>query len=315
MEAKLIEKTYYYLWIVLLGFIAFSCEEEFVPEINNAPPEIVVEGYIEAGDNATSPYVILTRSIPFFNEINLNNANDFYVRGADITVTNRDVVIELQEFCLNDLDPAQQVIAAEFFGIDLDSAMIDFCVYIDPTFSMVGVEGEQYDLNIEVEGKTITATTTLPEVPTIVEYAFSDTPGVPNDTLRELRMTLQDDPNEANFYRYFTNVNDAGELAPITSVLNDLFFAGEVVEFPLPKAEPRGVEFNLETFGYYELGDTVEIKFCTIDEAHYDFWSTLEFNRANQGPFSSYTAISYNIEGGIGIWGGYSAYITRLIVE
>ncbi len=307
-----------YLHILLFFFASmlfYSCEEEFVPEINSLPPEIVVEGYIEAGDAPTSPFVILTRSIPFFNEINLNAIDGFFVRDAVITVSTDNQTVQLEEFCLDELDPIQRGIAAELFGFDLDSTDINFCVYIDPTFSMIGEVGKQYDLNIEVEGKTITASTTLPAKSNVTDYTFFDTPGEPSDTLRELRVTLADEPNEANFYRYFTSENEEGMLAPFNSVLNDLFFDGDEFQFPLPKAEQADVEFNFESFGFYRVGDTIDVKFCSIDEAHYDFWSTLEFNRANQGPFSSYTAISYNIEGGLGIWGGYTASITRLVVE
>ena len=292
-----------------------SCEEEFVPEINSAPPEIVVEGYIEGGDSPTSPYVILTRSVPFFSEINLNNVNGFFVRDAIITVTTDDKSIQLEEFCLSELTLAQRIVVSELFGVNTDSMGLDFCVYIDPTFSMLGEEGKQYDLQIEVEDKVLTATTCIPPKAIISDLAFVDLPGIPVDTLRELRVTLEDIANEANFYRYFTNRNEEGYLASLNSVLNDLFFDGDKFEFPLPKAEASDVEFNFETYGFYKVRDTMDIKFCTIDEAHYDFWSTLEFNRANQGPFSSYTAISYNIEGGIGIWGGYSSSIRRLVVE
>ncbi len=304
-----------YLAFLCAACIFLSCEEEFVPEINSAPPEIVVEGYIEGGDNPTSPYVILTRSVPFFSEINLNNVDGFFVRDAIITVTTDDKVVELEEFCLSELSPAQQIIVSELFGVNTDSMGLDFCVYIDPTFSMLGEEGKQYDLRIEAQGKVLTATTNIPQRARISDLAFVDLPGIPVDTLRELRVILEDEVDEANFYRYFTNRNDEGYLAALNSVLNDLFFDGDKFEFPLPKAEASDVEFNFETYGFYKVGDTMEIKFCSIDEAHYDFWSTLEFNRANQGPFSSYTAISYNIEGGIGIWGGYSSSIRRLVVE
>ncbi len=304
-----------YILVLLLAACLWTCEEEFIPEIDDSPPEIVVEGYIEAGDNSTTPFVILTRSIPFFSQIDLNQVDDFFVRDALITVSSENRIVELQEFCLSELDQAQQQIAAELFGLDLDSANLDFCVYVDPTSSMSGQEGKKYDLKIEVEGKVITASTTLPELSEISNYSFVDTPGVSSDTLRELRITLADRQDEVNFYRYFTEVNEEGMLAAINSVLNDLFFDGDEFEFPLPKAEAGDVEFDFESYGYYRVGDTVDIKFCTIDEAHYDFWSTLEFNRANQGPFSSYTKISYNIEGGIGIWGGYSSSIKRLIVE
>jgi len=303
------------LILVLFGWLLISCEEEFTPIVEASPPDIVVEGYIEGGDNATMPYVILTRSIPFFSEIDLNQVEGFFVRDAEITVKTENRTVILEEFCLSELTEAQRGIVGELFNIQSDSTGLDFCVYIDPTFSLSGDEGTTYNLEVKVDDKLITASTLLPFKSELSNYAFFDLPGVSNDTLRELRVTLNDPANEANFYRYFTSINDEGMLAPLQSVVNDLFFDGDQFELPLAKAESGDVDFDLDTYGYYTVGDTVDIKFCTIDEAHYDFWSTLEFNRANQGPFSSYTAISYNTTGAIGIWGGYSCSIKRLIVE
>ena len=57
--------------IFLAVFVLFlsSCEEEFIPEVTTDVQPLVVEGYIEAGEQAAGPYVILTRSIPFFSTI------------------------------------------------------------------------------------------------------------------------------------------------------------------------------------------------------------------------------------------------------
>jgi len=45
-------RNYLYLTLAITLIISFlSCEEEYIPEIANAEPEIVVEGYIEAGKN------------------------------------------------------------------------------------------------------------------------------------------------------------------------------------------------------------------------------------------------------------------------
>jgi len=301
--------------LFIMVAVATSCEEEFTPITNFSPPDIVVEGYIEGGDNATSPYVILTRSIPFFSELDLNAVDSFFVHDADIIVSTSGDTVFLEEFCLSELSDAQREIIAQSFNIGVDTAGLDFCVYLDPTFSLSGEESKTYELEIKVDDKLINASTLVPKKSKISNYTFFDIPGVPNDSLRELRVTLEDPPNEANFYRYFTSINEAGMLAPTQSVVNDLFFDGDQFVLPLAKAESADVQFNLDTYGYYRVGDTVDIKFCTIDEGHYDFWSTLEFNKANQGPFSSYTAISYNTNGAIGIWGGYSCSIQRLIVE
>ena len=53
----------------------------------------------------------------------------------------------------------------------------------------------------------------------------------------------------------------------------------------------------------------------SIGEEQFNFWNTLEFSRANQGPFSSYTRIDHNVEGGLGIWGGIAARYYPLTVD
>ena len=91
--------------LALLFLIAFysACETEFIPENINSEPELVVEGYIELGEDALPPYVILTRSRPFFNTIDSNQLNNIFVRGAEVIVSNNGQSVRLTEFCLNDL--------------------------------------------------------------------------------------------------------------------------------------------------------------------------------------------------------------------
>jgi hypothetical protein len=98
-------------------------------------------------------------------------------------------------------------------------------------------------------------------------------------------------------------------------VVEDLFFDGKMFEFQLLNPRTTRADVDPDEFGLYFVGDTISIKWCTIDEAHFDFWNTLEFSSANQGPFSSYTRLESNIEGGLGIWGGYSVSYYTLPVE
>ena len=74
-------------------------------------------------------------------------------------------------------------------------------------------------------------------------------------------------------------------------------------------------EKEKNTFGLFKIGDSVAIKWSAIDETHFNFWNTLEFNKGNQGPFSTYTTINSNIIGGLGNWGGYNSKIYRLKVK
>lgn len=303
--------------LFLLFAISFyiSCEEPFTPEESDEPSEIVVEGYIEAGENAAPPYVLLTKTLPFFSEISTNEFNNLFVNDAEIMVSDGSNEIQLTEICLNELSPAQQELAGELFGLDTDSLEANFCVYIDLTGAMMGEAGKTYDLTINVEGKTLTASTTIPFHVPIDTMAFEDITGQPVDTLRDLRAYLDDPAGIENYYRYFTSQNGSALNAGTQSVIDDAFFDGKYFEFILPENDLPEEEVDFNSFGTYTVGDTIQIKWACIDKTHFDFWSTLEFNAANQGPFSSYTIVASNVEGGLGVWGGYSVSYYNKIVE
>ena len=196
-----------------------------------------------------------------------------------------------------------------------DTAGLNFCVYLDPTFSMRGEIGKTYDLQIQAEGKELTSTTTIPEHVPIDSLWFIDPPGNPPEDLLELRVIVSDPAGVRNFYRYSTSINGGPFIPGFNSVADDALFDGKSFEFPLAKGEQRDVEGDINTFGLYTKGDTVTIKWMSIDQGQFDFWLTLEFNNVNQGPFSNYTLIDHNVEGGLGIWGGFSASYYQIIVE
>jgi len=305
--------------LFLLPMIFLSCEEEFIPDINTDPQDIVVEGYIEAGDANLPPYVILTRSQPFFSTLNLGDTDGFFVHDALVSVSDGSETVTLEELCWEDLDEEQQEqindLLAQSGEGDLDSISANICVYVDFDFAMRGSLGSTYDLKIEVEDKLLTASTRLEDQVPLDSLWFIIPEGDLPDTLRELRTTFTDPSGTPNFYRYFTSINGSNFTPGFNSVADDALFDGQEFEFPLPKAESRNSASGPTTFGLYTVGDTVVVKWTTIDEANFNFWNTLEFNAINQGPFASYTRVETNIDGGIGIWGGYSAYYYTLIVE
>ena len=302
--------------LILASFLAVSCEEPFTPAGVDAPPQIVVEGYIEAGQRATPPYVILTRSVPFFSQFSAEDLENTFVHDAVVQVSDGERTVSLTEVCLNDLSEEQKQLAGELFGFEPDSLGFNFCVYIDLGFGIRGEEGRSYMLEVETDGQRLRATTTIPRHVGLERLQFRDPPGEPNDTLAQLIASFTDPAGETNFYRYQVQINNGGYISPIASVFDDRLTDGQRVEFPLFRPEQRGTqEIDLETLGLYKVGDTVTIKWISLDKAHFDFWNTLEFNAANQGPFSSYTLIDSNIEGGLGIWGGLSASYYELEVE
>ncbi len=59
-----------------------SCEEPFIPENLQQEPQMVVEGFIEAGDNANPAFLVITKTLPFLSSISTETLNNNYVSVA-----------------------------------------------------------------------------------------------------------------------------------------------------------------------------------------------------------------------------------------
>ena len=153
--------------IMLLScFLFIACEKEInlkVPVPKNA---LVVEGHIE---NGRSPYVLLTKNSPFFGDINVNDIGSYFVSGATITVKTDNDSVRLMEYnttFIKTLPDSMVIALAAQFGIKIDSVAqfpsISIYTVAPADSNFVGVVGKKYDLRIEVDGKTITSSTTIP---------------------------------------------------------------------------------------------------------------------------------------------------------
>lgn len=302
--------------LILLGFVIAGCESEYIPVRPEGGPKYVVEGYIEAGQNPFPTYLLLTRTLDFYSTIGPDQFSESFVHDADVRVIDGDMEIQLSEVCLSELPPDVALEVAGQFGYNLDSILIDFCVYIDMQSLLHPAEGKTYHLRIQVGEDSITSSTTIPVHVPLENLHFQPPPGEPNDTLAQLLCTISDPPGVRNFYRYFSAINGGNYQTAFSSVEEDLFFDGKSFEFPIINpATDGGDNTEPDEFGLYTVGDTVMIKWTCIDEAHFNFWNTLEFSNANEGPFSSYTRLQSNIVGGLGIWGGYSVSYYKLPVQ
>lgn len=305
-------------WILALLFMVWiipACEVEFIPKDINLSPELVVEGYVEAGPEALPAYVILTRSKPFFSELSLQELDDLFVRNASVTVNDGQQTTTLSELCFNDLPSDLRQVAAERLGLNPDSVLINFCVYVDLGSQINPEPGKSYHLKIIAGDERIEATTTVPEFIPLDSLWWREAPGKPIDTLLQLMATINDPADQKNFYRYFCRINEGPFETPFSSVNDDLLIDGKTFDFRLIRPRKEGEEFDQSTFGLFRTGDSITIKWTSIDEAHFNFWNTFEFNKGNQGPFSSYTTIDSNIKGGLGVWGAYSTGLYSLRVS
>lgn len=308
---KSIFKIHLFLFTTI--FIS-SCEEEYIPVNTNEAPKYVVEGYVEAGETTLPPYLILTNSFDFYNEIGPDQFSESFVHDADVRVSDGTIEVVYQEVCILDLPPEIRAEVASQFGFTLDSLQVNYCVYVDLLNQLKPVANRTYDLRIDVDGHQITASTFIPDHVPIDSLRFLPPPGQPNDSLAQFRVSITDPPGKRNFYRYLGSTNGNVYKSVFSSVEEDLFFDGKSFEFQLYNPETTDGNVDPDEFGLYFVGDTISIKWCSIDEAYFNFWNTLEFSNANQGPFSSYTRLQSNINGGLGVWGGLSvSYYTRVV--
>ena len=299
--------------LILLAFTA--CEKEISIKLNPGSEQLVVEGHIETN---LPPYVILTRSTPFFASVSVNDLSKIFVHNALISVTDGINTVFLKEYSSDLLPSYITDFLSRESGVKIASAQnqegIKVSVYLPTDTLFLGQIGRTYSLKIEVEGKQLTAITSIPQPPILDSIWVTPHPSI--DTLVTLNVRISDPAGVDNFVRYFTQRRLEPFYPPyFQSVLDDksIFDVdGKTFEFPIERGHNRNSEINFETFTYFNKNDTINVRWCAIDREHFDFWSTAEFDKGSGGnPFSSPITIKSNIHGGLGIWGGYSPVYKR----
>ncbi|GDX51404.1 hypothetical protein LBMAG27_04510 [Bacteroidota bacterium] len=277
--------------LIAVAILFSSCEKNISIDVPAPPDKLVVEGFIETG---SFPYVILTKNSAYYSTFNLTDINKYFVHDAVVKVSDGTDTVTLQE-------------------IIYDTAGVQISVYFG--FGLLGQVGKTYSLHIEAEGKTVDAVTTiLPSIPLdSIWVTYNENPDFP-DKVR-LYCQLSDPAQLGQYVRYFTKVDTEVFEPGLNSVFDDVLINGTTFKFPLDRGYNRNDSIDFDSYGLFNKGDTITVKWCNIEKAHFDFWRTLEFSLGSQGnPFSSPLEIKSNIVGGLGIWGGYSPSFKTIIV-
>lgn len=282
------------LYILLLAFLT-SCEKEITLDIPAVEPKIVVEGHVE---NGRSPYVILTRSSSYFDDVDSSTIANTIVFDATVIVSD---------------------------GITTDTMQPSFDFNLFPPFyyqapNMKGVEGRTYTLKVIADGQTLTSVTTIPYPVKLDSVWFELQP--PSDSLGFVYAHIAEPPGYGHAYRWFAKRlgKDADFIAPLGSSFDDKFIDGKSFDFGYNrgvKPNSSAPDDNNEERGYFKKGDTIVVKFCAIDHAAFEFFRSFETEIGNNGnPFAAPTTIKTNIEGGgLGIWSGYGAAFDTVIAR
>ena len=278
--------TFFILTIILVG-----CEREITIDLPQAEDKLVVEGRMEEG---LPPLVLLSRNVSFYGANLFENPDSLYVRNASITVSNGDETIALIPF-------------------EIDTLGQTAVIYSNP-FGFVGERSKTYTLNIQAEGQTLSAVTSIPDMVDLDTIWFEDATIPDNDTIVRAFTFITDPDTLGNYYRYFTSQNGDPFLPGLASTFDDAFVNGTRFQTPFDRGENRFNDIDFDIYGYFFKGDTVVLKLTQINQDHYNFWRTVEDDAATGGPFSTFTIVDGNIEGGLGVWGGYAVSLDTLII-
>jgi hypothetical protein len=288
------KKLRYILAFVIITFI--SCEKNIDIDFPAGEAPYVIEGYIE---NGQVPYVFVSRGASFLGQISTQEFQKYFIDSATVTMTVDGVTYPLTP---------------------VNTGIVP--IYTNLTIS--GETGKTYDLKVEVGGKTFTSTTTiLPEFGLdsfYIEPAKGDL--YTKDSLVQL-YGFYDEPEErGNYYRLLVKRNnDIFFDTSFGSVFNDEIVNGtkklQLIIFRGKSEFQNNEEADFSKYGYFKRGDTVYVKWASITEPHYKFWTSVESQGSSFGnPFAPTVVIQSNIEGNgsIGIWGSYGAAIDTLII-
>ncbi len=270
------------LGVLLLLFFT-SCKKDL--SIESAAPEqqLVVEGYIEQG---RYPRVYLTKSSPYFQKIDSMAMWKLLGSVGKVTIaTKSDTEV-----------------------LTLRSNFKQFPPFYFEGTEIKGKVGEEYHLKVELHGKVYTSKTTItPPVP----LSQLEVKTNPIDAAKKYFFIRFLDPSlQKNYYKiYVKRIGiDQDFMSCYLSTFTDFLFDGKENSFEVLKGySPLS---DKEMNRYFQKGDSVHLKFCTINKEQFDYWKKIEsLLTISSNPFglSSAEAPSMIDGGALGIWSGQGA--------
>lgn len=312
-----------YILTASLLLLVTSCEKEIDIDLPQAEEKLIVEGKIEID---AFPYIILSKSTGYFDPTDEQSVADSYVSDATITISDGTVTNTMTKICSGTLTNAQKDQLSIALGVPrgiLNS--FNICGFLDLT--MTGEAGKTYSISIDYKGEEYSGSTTIPN-PVPLDSTWFEVFG-DRDSLGFLYANLTEPGATRDQYRWYARrinkytfganvgeVKDNDFLPPTSSVFDDEFVNGTSFEFGYNRARGTNkADDQQPERSFYKVGDTVIVKFCSIDKNVYNFIDKAEEQIASNGsPFAAPVNIVSNISNGaLGLWAGYGQYYDTII--
>jgi len=296
------------LYFILFLFIFAACETNIDVDLPEYKERLVVEGYIE---NGMAPWVVITKSFPYFTTFSKENLEKMLVMDAIVTVTSGSGEAEKLQFQYDSLSPI-------------------YCSYKGSDRGIKGKANETYTLKIEWNGKIYTATTSILE-PFDLDSIWLQKSN-PKDTTGGIRALLSDNPYRTDYYQFFVKVQNRPLLwdrlwvFTLPLVFDDGTFNGLTFPYQIVRGTPSTIfasslseeERRKYYRSHYIVGDTIIVKHSLMDVYSYNFWMTaMNEISFGQNAFMSAPPIATNIkcntgEPVLGVWCGYASKMDTL---
>lgn len=285
--------------------------------------KLVVDGFIEPG---FPPVVILSKSNNVFGESDLDALLSSFVSGAQVSVTSGGTTVVLDEICTNNIPAGLEPLFASFFGVD-ESQLGDLnvCIYSTANTQIFGEVGKSYALSVNYLGEVFQGSTSIVAPQSLDSLYWKVDPNVPNNGFSWA--ILSDNP--ATYDCYFwecRRINWDGTGEPrdaffktvFNPAVDDKFFNGLTFEFAYENPFNFNEETPFEERGFFQLGDTVVVKFSKIDGDAFRFLERKHYQIQNGGPnpFAAPLNVQGNMSNGaLGAFIGYSPSFDTLICQ
>jgi len=280
-------------------FFFFGCEKSVSFRLNETDPKLVVEATIE---NNQPPFVILSKTVGYFSNINPTILQNSFVHNAEVYVSNGALTHKLKEYTIN----FGNGYAGYYYSLDSSN----------PSTVFVGSLNHQYSLRIVAEGRVYAATTTIPEITKRIDSIWWKPAPPGNDSNEaEVMVKAADPPGYGDYIRYFTRRNSEPFYAGLNSVFDDQVIDGTTYNVQVERGWDRNADPGDRT-SFFLKGDTVTFKLSNIDKATFDFWRTMEYSYSSIGnPFSSPAKVLSNISNNaLGYFGGYASQFRTIVI-
>lgn len=267
-----------------------GCQKNIDLKIPDYVQKLVVEGKIEKGSN---PEVYLSWTVPYFGN-HSQSLEDFAVKGAVVTVNDGTTTDTLKDL----------------FGQG----------FYYKANNMIGAEGKNYVLTVQLNGKTYSAQTMIHPLVKLDTLWFKV---LRDDSLGFVYTYMTEPVGVGNCYRWYAKRigKDQNFIAPLGSAFDDKFIDGKSFEFAYNRGMLQGSTANDDNnseHNFFKRNDVVVVKFCTIGYDEFRFFRSYDANIISNGnPFAAPTNLENNVHGEnvIGVWCGYNPYIDTLICK